>query len=76
MERLENYVEDSVNRLKRIEQDISQGRTRREECRMKGAELTDELKGLYKDLKEAEGNLRLAELQRQENRLTQKIEMK
>ena len=63
---VDDNINDSLNRLEKIEEDISQGYRRRDECQRKKTDLMDELDVSYGKLKEAEKNMNRADLERRE----------
>ena len=60
-ERLDDYVDDSLKRLERIEEDISLGRDRHDACREKREYFREEIKEFYEKLQEAEEDVNLSE---------------
>lgn len=64
-ERMEDYADESLNRFKKIEEDISLGHKRCDVCREKKEALKDELRELYEKLKRAEEEVTRTERQRQ-----------
>lgn len=64
-ERLEDYVDESMKRQEKIEEDISLGHRRCEECKRRKEVLGEELKALYEELRGAEEAVGLAERERQ-----------
>ena len=65
VQRLDNYADDSHNRLKKIDDDIAQGYKRREECKERQLLLSEELKEVSEKLKEAEEEVNRADQERQ-----------
>jgi chromosome segregation protein len=65
MERLDEYAHDSLKRLERIEEDISLGHRRREECQRRKEALREQLKELNEKLREAEEGVNQADAERQ-----------
>ena len=65
VQRLDDYADDSLNRLKKIEEDIAQGHKRREECKERQSLLREELKEVSEKLNEAEEAVNRADQERQ-----------
>ncbi len=63
-ERLDDYADDSVKRLQKIEEDISLGHRRCDECQRRKEALSEELKDLYDKLKVAEEQVNSADAER------------
>jgi chromosome segregation protein len=65
IERLEDYADELMKRRKKIEEEISLGQERCEECKRRKEVLGEELKALYEELRGAEEAVGLAERERQ-----------
>ena len=65
MEMKADYAEDSLKRLQKIQEDISMGYRRRDECQKKKEILNGELGALYEKLKQAEEALTRADHERE-----------
>ena len=62
MEMVDNYLDDSLDRLEAILKDSEQGQHRRQACEVKRESLKESLKGLYQELQLAEENMSRREL--------------
>ena len=65
MEMKADYADDSLKRLRKIEEDISMGHRRRDECQKRREMLNGELGELYEKLKRAEEALTRADHERE-----------
>ncbi|OPX36173.1 MAG: chromosome segregation protein SMC, partial [Desulfobacteraceae bacterium 4484_190.2] len=65
MEMKADYADDSLKRLRKIEEDISMGHRRRDECQERREMLNGELGELYEKLKQAEDALTRADHERE-----------
>ncbi len=65
MEMKADYADDSLKRLRKIEEDISMGHRRRDECQKRREMLNGELGELYEKLKQAEEALTRADHERE-----------
>jgi len=66
MEMMDGYVDDALDRLRKIEEDVVSGRERREDCQSRKETLEEELKGLFDRLQKAEADMNRADLERRE----------
>ncbi len=65
IERIDDYADDSLKRLQKIEEEIVFGRKRCDECQKRKEDLREELGILYDKLKKAEDEVKRADLERQ-----------
>ena len=65
IERLDHYADDSLKRLRKIEEEISLGHTRRDECERRKETVREEIEEQRGKLIEAEENLNRADRERQ-----------
>ncbi|MBW1797326.1 MAG: hypothetical protein JRJ21_02730, partial [Deltaproteobacteria bacterium] len=61
----DDFADDSLKRLEKIEEDISRGRHTRDECLMRKETLREELEVIYDELKKSEEVVNRAEQERQ-----------
>ncbi|MDY6971532.1 MAG: AAA family ATPase, partial [Thermodesulfobacteriota bacterium] len=66
VERMDDYAHDSLKRLQKIEEDISLGHRRCDECERRRGALGEELKDVYEKLRKAEEDVNSAERERLE----------
>ena len=64
MERIEDFTEEAQERLIRIEEDISEGEYRYQECLKREESLREKLKGIYVELEQAENLVNRSEQDR------------
>ena len=64
MKMVDEYMKNSAERLGRIQEEISSGRIRSEECLKKKEALEEELRLFRVDLKEAEQDMNQADMER------------
>jgi len=62
MDMVDNYLDDSQDRLEAILKDIEQGQHRRQACEAEGKALKESLKNLYEELRQAEELMGRSEL--------------
>ncbi|MBW1850392.1 MAG: chromosome segregation protein SMC [Deltaproteobacteria bacterium] len=65
MERLDDYADDSMKRLQKIEEEITLGHRRCDECEKRKEDIREQLKGLYDKLKKSEEDVDRADRERQ-----------
>jgi len=65
MERIDDYANDSLKRIRKIEEEIALGHRRCEECEKRKEDIRERLQDLYDKLKKSEEDVNLADQERQ-----------